>query len=786
MRWIPLTGLLLLGVAVASLPAAAQCSFDWRVGGPVGGIDGSVIAMTKWDPDGAGPEPELLVVAGYFRVAGDALSMNIATWDGLKWHSLGNQKFNGAICAVCVYNNEIVVGGSFTAVGETLANRIARWDGKTWTAMGEGFGQYYVLTLATYRGRLFAGGFFQNSGAAVVRSIAQWNVDTLTWDTVAGGLSPDYPDPIGGAVVNALAVFQGELVAGGEFSFAGGVVSNCLAAWNGSEWRQFGGGAYGGPYDGTVNALLADDQRLYVSGSFASLGTASIHRVGRWNGTAWESLGAGIDGGNPICRALALHNGDLIVGGDFVNYINPPYFAYIMRWNGSSWQNMAEGVRGRVAAITTYQGQLIVGGDFDLAGTAGGLGISRWTGSAWEPVSPGFDAIINALAVVNGQLYAGGDFNNAGDVVATNVAWLDGDTWKPLAQGFNDVVRCLIDFNGELVAGGDFTRAGSQVVNHIARWDGAQWQPLGTGISSRVNALVVFDGKLIAGGQFQQAGSQIVHSIAQWDGQQWLGFGSGMAGGTNGPGVFALTVYQGYLIAGGAFTSAGSSTSAKRIAQWNGLDWSGLGTGMSAASGVPYVYATAVCNGDLYAGGVFTNAGGLAAKNIARWDGSAWHPLGAGIEVNFQGVFALAEYNGDLIAAGNFYSAGRLGVNSVARWDGQSWHPMGLGFQHGLEYQYPRACGASIVRMGRDLVIGGDFSTAGESVSAYVARWGPLDSCPADIAPSCGDGAVNVSDLLSVILHWGACQNCVADVDNDGTVGVQDLLSILTRWGPCP
>ena len=32
----------------------------------------------------------------------------------------------------------------------------------------------------------------------------------------------------------------------------------------------------------------------------------------------------------------------------------------------------------------------------------------------------------------------------------------------------------------------------------------------------------------------------------------------------------------------------------------------------------------------LYVGGAFTRAGDVAARNIARWDGTAWHSLGSG------------------------------------------------------------------------------------------------------------------------------------------------------------
>jgi trimeric autotransporter adhesin len=36
------------------------------------------------------------------------------------------------------------------------------------------------------------------------------------------------------------------------------------------------------------------------------------------------------------------------------------------------------------------------------------------------------------------------------------------------------------------------------------------------------------------------------------------------------------------------------------------------------------VTALAVSGNDLYAAGTFTTAGGNAANNIAKWDGSSW------------------------------------------------------------------------------------------------------------------------------------------------------------------
>jgi trimeric autotransporter adhesin len=43
------------------------------------------------------------------------------------------------------------------------------------------------------------------------------------------------------------------------------------------------------------------------------------------------------------------------------------------------------------------------------------------------------------------------------------------------------------------------------------------------------------------------------------------------------------------------------------------------------------VTALAVSGNTVYAGGVFTQAGGNLASHVAKWDGSAWSALGSGL-----------------------------------------------------------------------------------------------------------------------------------------------------------
>jgi hypothetical protein len=123
-------------------------------------------------------------------------------------------------------------------------------------------------------------------------------------------------------------------------------------------------------------------------------------------------------------------------------------------------------------------------------------------------------------------------------------------------------------------------------------------------------------------------------------------------------------------------------------------------------------------NGDLIAGGWFDTAGGVSVNKIARWNGLTWAPLGSGLSSadDFYGVFALAVMpSGDLIAGGSFNSAGGIAANNVARWNGAVWDALGSGVD--AEVRALKATDAG------DVAVGGLFVTAGTSPSSYFARY---------------------------------------------------------------
>jgi len=294
--------------------------------------------------------------------------------------------------------------------------------------------------------------------------------------------------------------------------------------------------------------------------------------------------------------------------------------------------------------------------------------------------------------------------------------------WSALGSGFNSTVNDLAVVNfgsgDNLFAGGSFSTADGLPQLYMARWTGAFWAGMPT-VNNTVNCLLAHnDGggnKLYAAGEFTSAGSA-ANRIAVFDGIAWSPLGSGLNGS-----VFDMASIPSGPLAGlyvaGNFTTAGG-VPANRIARWSGGTWSALGAGANAiVRGVASFDAG--FGPALYITGEFLTAGGLPASRIARWDGFSWSPLGAGLNNNGR---ALASYNSgtgnQLYVGGTFTTAGGITVNRIARWNGASWTAVGTGANSTIEELRSYNDGAST-----KLVAGGVFTSISGVTANRVAAF---------------------------------------------------------------
>ncbi len=295
--------LILLASTILTAAARAQCPGVWStfdggrglVGGP------GPTAMVEWDPDGLGPLPSQLVVAGNFTRAGTLNAQNLAQWDGAHWNA-NILPAPPSILAMTVFNGQLVVAGNFTPTTGGPANRIAAWDGSAWQPLGLGLNNQ-CNALAVYNGELIAGGTFTTAGGAPVPSLAKWNGST--WAPLPGSR--------GGAsgIVYALKSLQGHLIVGGTGLLPSNQGNTDVIAWDGSVWTSFPPGVGWGQNNGLSVRSISEYNGQIVVGQ--AVGSASIAPLHTFDGASWQNIGTFPTGffQPATVSSLEVYDGDL-------------------------------------------------------------------------------------------------------------------------------------------------------------------------------------------------------------------------------------------------------------------------------------------------------------------------------------------------------------------------------------------------------------------------------------------------------------------------------------------
>ena len=317
---------------------------------------------------------------------------------------------------------------------------------------------------------------------------------------------------------------------------------------------------------------------LWSAGNFTQAGAVPANAIAAWNGATWSALGDGVgaDDPNALVRAVREYAGSLIVGGSFA-VAGGGSAANLARWDGAAW-TCPGATDGAVCSLAVFDDKLIVGGLFAVVSGVPASNIAAWDGLSWAPLDVGTNHTVYKLATYNGELIAGGTFDRAGGLDADSIARWNGVQWAAVGGGvYYGCAATLAVYRNELIVGGQFARAGDVTALSIAAWDGARWERLGRGFDSRVFALTEYDHALIFGGTFTFAGDVRARGVARWSGRDWVPLGEGVTATTPPAGVQALTAYGSQLIAGGYFL-AGPANEAQNIAAWDGASWQPLGT----------------------------------------------------------------------------------------------------------------------------------------------------------------------------------------------------------------
>ncbi len=793
----PILGLMFLSTPAWTVQSGSPppCEHGWlRALGGRPGVDGVVESLGVFD-DGSGPS---LAVGGVFTKAGGGLATNVARWDGADWRAMG--ALDGSVQALCEFDPgtgpTLHAGGWFTHAGGQPVNFVARWDGQEWVSMGGGLnGVVLTLTVHDEGGgpALYAGGLFSHAGGAPASNVARW--DGTGWQALGGGVDN---------VVHALISHDDgngpALYAGGTFLSAGGVPAQGIARWRSGTWSAVGGGV-----SGHVRALEVLDAgsgpQLYAGGNFTQAGGLPASRMARWDGSAWSALGAGLQG---HVWTLAVHddgNGArLYAGGNFTQ--SGVWFPGVALWSGSAWSFVQTGILpGLPNTLLSYDDgngpALVMGGDFWHLDWVTVRSLAQLRGGTWSGLGRGPDGLVKHVGSCDlgggPELYLSGIFKFVDGLPLHRFVRWNGVAWQEIGHAVE--ARDMLVFDdgsgpSVFVTGFGILIPPATAGQSIGRYDGVTMHSLAGGLNNPGNTLAVYDDgsgtALFVGGNFTQAGGNPASKIARWNGTGWTALGAGIQiEGT----VSKLLVHDDgsgpALFAGGSFWAI-AGVPIQRTARWDGTAWQPLGSGLLGGTVFTQEVEMAVFDDgggpQLYVTGDFFSAGGVPANHIARWDGSSWHALGAGLDGRGITLCVFDDGSGPaLYVGGDFQHAGGIPANRIARWNGSSWSALGrgLGLDSSFLQQWPNTMAVHefVPGEGASLVVGGSIDGVPDSGDSYLARWGCIGGAPIGVPFCHGDGSASPCPCANFGAAGEGCANSAGQGARLGAVGSASVSS---------
>ncbi|MFA7253443.1 MAG: fibronectin type III domain-containing protein [Patescibacteria group bacterium] len=382
--------------------------------------------------------------------------------------------------------------------------------------------------------------------------------------------------------------------------------------------------------------------------------------------------------------------------------------------------------------------------------------------AAWfEFGDGGFSAAVNAVAISGTDVYVGGSFIKIDSLTTNFIAKWNGSSWSTLGSGVGGPVYALEVVGTDLYVGGSFNSAGAVAVNNLAKFNTltSEWSSVGGGVvgveenSAIVYSLIESNSSLYIGGSFVLAGETSAKSIAKWDiaAESWSALGNGLIDMNDSTAIVRSIAIDGSSVyAGGMFVQAGE-VAANVVAVWDGNSWSSMGSPQ-----MDMAMTVAIYNSEVYIGGL-----GWSEGNAAKWNGSAWEYINFTSEVR-----TLVVNDGKLYAGGGFQALGEDSFKFIAVYNGVSWS--------GLEQDLNNTV-SQLTFSGNDLYTVGSYTAAGTVAAKYFAKYsdgqwqaqGSVGGIDGDVNTIAVDDSNNIYIGGTFRTAGGISANRIAKYDGD-------------------
>ena len=298
-------------------------------------------------------------------------------WDGTAWSQMGPDINGDATGDNFGYSVSLSSDGEYLAIGGFAHNSgtghvrtyywSANWFGPgmgNWVQRGgdidgEAAGDLsgWSLSLSSDGDYLAVGAIYNDgtaNNAGHVR-VYKWNGGFVRWDQLGADIDGEAGGNLSGQSVSLSA--DGTRLAIGAASNddnANNAGHVRVYEWNGTAWSQLGldiDGDAAGDGLGTKVLLSSDGTRLAVS-AFGYNNNTGQAKVFEWNGTAWDQLGANINGaaeGDEFSSISFSSDGTRLVIGA-AGYDNETGQAQVYEWNGTAWSQLGVDISGQLEA----------------------------------------------------------------------------------------------------------------------------------------------------------------------------------------------------------------------------------------------------------------------------------------------------------------------------------------------------------------------------------------------------------------------------------------------------
>ncbi len=537
-----------------------------------------------------------LYVGGTFtNIAGTAKThlARVNTING-SYDSVFTPSANGGINEMVLSSNDAVlyVGGTFTSLASTTRNNLGAFntsDGSIVSTFDPNPDSTTIMSLAlsSNNSTLFAGGNFTNIGGQARVGLAAINA---TDGTAVSGFVADlnggsYPDDL---LLNST---ESTLYIGGTFTSINSTTRHLVAAVSTTDGSltSFNPNVSGGTNQVSTMALSPDNTRLFLGGTFTTVGASSARYFAVVN-TSTSIAESGTPNFSSLVNRIQISStGSQIFAGGYFTSINP-----------TSIQNLA--------AVNTLNGQL---------------------DTAFMP-NPNGSVTTMVASPDQTQLYIAGNFSTVNGTTRRNLAGVnlsDGNLTSlnlgSLSGGF--VNKIDISSNGQkLYVGGFMSTVGGTSVDNIFAVDIAgnsidgSFAPVLDGMAERVDDLVVgaSDSVVYIAGTFTGVGGVSRPNLAA------LNTGDGSLVGAFNPNPdgsiikLLLNATKTKLYVGGSYLNIGGVARSylSRI-HLSDASIDSLSTDISGGS----VQELALNDDEsiLYIAGVFSSVGGQSRRDIA-------------------------------------------------------------------------------------------------------------------------------------------------------------------------